>query len=227
MSITEPVIADTLRIDKIETALAESGYCWVRQETSADEFRDACEALGEIIYEADVRMGGERPRNYQLPAAIDFHNDHVSAEIAAWRCVEAEPDAGAMLLLDLAPICNLLEPSEREALARVGIADNAAWGGGAPVPLALPAGKGFRFHYVPWLQKFPQDAAAGAALEKFEFAVREAIETQAIEIDVAPGHCVFVENHRVMHGRGAISTNSPRYLKRFWVRRADTCSGVA
>lgn len=227
MSIAEPVLTDTLLTDEIMAVLAAEGYCWFRRETTAGEFRAVCEALGEIVYEADVRMGGARPRNYQLPAAIDFHNDHVSAEIAAWRCVEIEPGEGSMQLLDLAPICNALEPSEREALTRVGIADNAAWGGGAPVPLALPTETGFRFHYVPWLHKFPEDAAARVALEKFEAAIRGAIGSSAVEIDLAPGHCVFVDNHRVMHGRDAISSDSPRYLKRFWVRRAEPCGGVA
>ena len=227
MTTAEPALADILATDMIEAALAEDGYCWVSGETTEQQFRSACNALGEIVYEADIRLGGARPRNYQLPAAIDFHTDHVSAEIAAWHCVEIEPGAGAMMLLDLAPISDSLEPSEREALERVGIADNAAWGGGAPVPLAMPAGAGVRFHYVPWLEKYPQDAAARAALERFEYAVREAIETDTVEIDIAPGHCVIVDNHRVMHGRAAISEHSSRYLKRFWIRRAGTGSGAA
>ena len=226
MTTPEAAFAEILPVERVKSALAKTGYFWISDETSEQQFRDTCEALGEIVYEADVRMGGARPRNYQLPAAIDFHTDHPCAEIAAWHCVEVEPGAGAMQLLDLAPIGESLDQSDREALSRIGIADNAAWGGGAPIPLALPAGAGLRFHYVPWLQKFPQDDAARTALVNFERAVREAIETRIIEIGVAPGHCVFVDNHRIMHGRAAISADSPRYLKRFWIRRHDSSSGA-
>lgn len=226
MTTADTVSAEALPVEKVKSALAETGYFWICNDTSGHQFRAVCEALGEIVYEADVRMGGERPRNYQLPAAIDFHTDHPSAEIAAWHCVEVEPGGGAMQLLDLQPIGNLLGPTDREALSRIGIADNAAWGGGAPIPLATPWEDGLRFHYVPWLQKFPQDEGARIALVNFEHAVREAIRTSIIEIDVAPGHCLFVDNHRIMHGRAAISADSPRFLKRLWICRHDGSSGT-
>lgn len=224
MTTADPAVAETLTVDLIKSTLANSGYLWDRTETSQGRFREACEALGEIVYEADIRMGGARPRNYQLPGAIDFHTDHPSAEIAAWHCLEVEPGGGAMQLVDLAPIADSLKPAERDALSRIGIADNAAWGGGAPIPLATPSDQGLRFHYVPWLQKFPRDEDARMALVNFERAVSEAIQTSVIEIDIAPGHCLFLDNHRIMHGRAAISNDSPRNLKRFWIRRDDGSS---
>ena len=218
MATASPVEA-AAPVEMLQQELAENGYCWVREEWDATQFRDCCEALGEIIYEAEVRMGGDRPRNYQLPAAIGFHTDHVTAEIAAWRCVTIEPGEGAMQLLDLAPIGDSLSETQREALARVGIVDNAAWGGGAPIPLALPRSDGLRYHYVPWLQRFPGDWDAKDALDAFERGFQEAVANNVVELEVVPGQCVFVDNHRVAHGRAAIAPESKRHLTRYWIRR--------
>ncbi len=74
MTTPELAFAETLPVERVKSALAVTGYSWICDATSEQQFRDACEALGEIVYEADVRMGGARPRNYQLPAAISAVN---------------------------------------------------------------------------------------------------------------------------------------------------------
>lgn len=203
--------------ERVKAELADSGICWVRQDVEPAQFRESCERLGSIVYEADITMGASRPRNYQLPAAIDFHTDHVCAEIVAWHCLSIEPGRGAMQFLDLAPIGESIGAERAAALGRVGVADNAAWGGGQPIPLALPRNGGLRYHYVPWLRKFTQDPAAQEALEAFEERFNACKKDAYVEVDIAPGQCVFLDNHRVAHGRGPISPDSPRNLKRLWI----------
>ena len=166
---------------KLRDALAGVGFHHLSEGWTYKQFRAVCEQLGEIYHEAEVRLGASRPRNYQLPDAIDFHNDHASAEIVAWYCVETEPDGGAMRLLDLAPAASRLTPDQRDALTRIGVEDNAVWGGRAPVPLALKSDGGLRFHYVPWLPMYPEDTEARWALEAFRLAVRDMIHGRAVK----------------------------------------------
>ena len=177
----------------------------------------ACKRFGEVVYEAEIKMGADRPRNYQLPAEIDFHTDHVCAEIVAWHCLSIEPGVGAMRFLDLGAIGDSIG-EQADSLSRVGIADNAAWGGGEPIPMALPREQGLRYHYVPWLRKFPKDASAGAALNAFEEAFAQSKQTDYVEVDIETRTVAFfLDNHRIAHGRGEISSDSPRNLTRFWV----------
>jgi hypothetical protein len=203
--------------DVIDT-VSRQGYYRSPSRVSFEDFRRIAEAFGEIFYEADVRMGGERPRNYQLPAAIDFHTDHVSAEVAAWYCLERESDGGAMQFIDLKPIAEHLSEEQLAALGRVRVPDNAVWSEGGDIPLCTKENGRWSFHYVPWLELRAPDGAARNALDRLEAGIAQAKSASIIECDLLAGEMVFVDNHRVMHGRAAIPTGSQRNLKRFWVR---------
>jgi len=218
MMTPQPHSSIPLRLQDVSEALQGPGYYWLASDTTLDEFRQVSNELGEVFYEADVRMGAERPRNYQLPAAIDFHTDHVSAEIAAWYCVEQDSSGGAMQFLDLAPVAARLSDDELAALSRVRVPDNAVWAEGGDIPLCTQNADQCSFHYVPWLKLDALDDQARTALQVFERHIAEAKTTSVIEVDLSPGELVFVDNHRIMHGRAAITSNSARNLKRFWIR---------
>ena len=202
----------------IREALADTGIYCPSQEFTLDQFRAAAGELGDVFYEADVRMGAEKPRNYQLPAAIDFHTDHASAEIAAWWCEERESDGGAMQFVDLWPVVEAMNDAELEALGRVRVPDNAVWSEGGDIPVCWLSNGRRVFHYVPWLMLDAPDAEARSALAKFENGIAEAKAERIAEFDLKPGEVVFVDNHRIMHGRRAIPANSKRNLKRLWIR---------
>jgi len=198
--------------------LARDG-CFISSETwTQDRFERTASMLGEVVYEAEVKLGSSRPRNYQLPAEIDFHTDHISAEIVGWYCIEPDLDDGAMQFLDLWSVANGMDEEGRDALQRVRIADNAAWGAGAAVPLCTRHHDRLNFHYVPWLATFPADAQAGAALRQFEASFSALKKTSIRELDVKAGQVVFVDNHRIAHGRRKISGSSKRHLKRVWLK---------
>lgn len=207
-----------LRLSDVAEALQGPGYYWLSSGTSLEEFRQVSNELGEVFYEADVKMGAERPRNYQLPAAIDFHTDHVSAEVAAWYCVEQDSSGGAMQFLDLEPIAAQMPEEDLTALSRVRVPDNAVWTEGGSIPLCSKTGGRWSFHYVPWLRLEAPDPEARAALDLFRQLIGEAKKNSVIDVDLSPGEVVFVDNHRIMHGRAAITSNSARNLKRFWIK---------
>jgi len=206
-------------VKHIKCALHGDGYFISEDFWSEDVFRNICTSIGEIIYEADVKLGAVKPRNYQQPQAIDFHTDHISAEIVAWQCVVADTNGGAMQLLDLNKVIQKLEVSDRKALGDVLIADNAAWKTThSKVPMCQEKNGKWHFHYVPWLQTFTENAAAKIALRKFEQIFNEIRKIDFIEFDLEPGQVIFLDNHRIAHGRKALQASSQRYLKRLWLR---------
>lgn len=216
----------TLSAREVRDAVVRDGYFRGPSAVTPEEFRAVAESFGEVFYEAEVRMGAERPRNYQLPAAIDFHTDHVSAEFAAWHCLERESDGGAMQFLDLAPVAAALSDDDLEALSRVRVPDNAVWSQGGDIALCRREDRGWSFHYVPWLDLTVPDDDARAALTRFRQGIAAAKSAALIELDLMPGEVVFIDNHRVMHGRAAIPPDSRRHLKRLWIR-SSTGGGQA
>ena len=111
-----------------------------------------------------------------------------------------------------------MSEGELQALERVRVPDNAVWSEGGDIPLCAKHDGRWVFHYVPWLDLKAPDADAGQALAKLKAGIGRAKSSDLIELDLVPGEMVFVDNHRVMHGRAAIPANSKRHLKRFWIR---------
>ena len=218
MSRHPEAIAELPPIEDLSGMLAEAGYCWLRRNWTYEAFHDYCAGLGEIFYEADIKMGATRPRNYQLPAAIGFHTDHVSAHTVAWYCIRPDSDGGAMWLLDLKPAVDQLADDDQQALTRVRVPDNAVWSKGGDLPLRERNNGHDKLHYVPWLDLKAPDDGARTALRRLQSNIAEAEKSDVIVLDVAPGDAVIVDNHRVMHGRAAIRPASDRYLKRLWIR---------
>lgn len=209
-------------IDSLRATLDDKGYCWLRRDWSFDDFRSYCSGLGDIFFEADIRLGAERPRNFQLPAAIGFHTDHASAHTVAWYCIEPDPEGGAMWLLDIAPVADDLSTDELDALTRVRVPDNAIWSTGGDLPLCVRSNGHADWHYVPWLSLKAPDSDARSALSKLQNGIAKAEKADIIALDVQPGDAVIVDNHRVMHGRAAIGSKSKRFLKRLWIRDHQT-----
>jgi alpha-ketoglutarate-dependent taurine dioxygenase len=57
-------------------------------------------------------------------------------------------------------------------------------------------------------------------MEKFAAYLKNKEETQLITLPIKPRHTVFVDNRRMLHGRGELSTTSKRHLVRFYLRAA-------
>lgn len=216
--MSDTTFIDDGTVTDIRRDLAQDG-CFISSEFwTQDRFERTAGMLGDVVYEADVKLGSSRPRNYQLPAEIDFHTDHISAEIVGWYCIEPDLDDGSMQFLDLWSVIDGMDVEGTDALQRVRIADNAAWGAGAAVPMCTRHQNRLNFHYVPWLETFPADPDARSALRQFEASFAALKTTSFRELDIKAGQVVFVDNYRIAHGRRKISGSSKRHLKRMWLK---------
>src|SRR5205823_4654087 len=115
---------------------------------------------------------------------------------------------GETILLDTSDLAERLSPDELTTLRGVHVS-YALQQPGSPGeqvfrhPLLSGAGPRYELYYVPWNVAEPASVAEGRALEKFADYVRQAQERRAIRIRLQPSESLFIDNHRMLHGRDA------------------------
>lgn len=171
-------------------------------------YRDIAEALGTVIDETDVRLRPAGRTCLTRPRMIPFHTDHPHAEVIGWRCVRQDPADGASLLIDAHAVLADLSPDDREALSGVTM-PALRWLGGQPDPTPLVE-QGSVF-FAPWL---PVPESTTELVNRLRLGLDGA---QVHRFPLEPGDALFVDNRRMLHGRGAISRGSPRCLERLWI----------
>ena len=77
-----------------------------------------------------------------------------------------------------------------------------------------------KIFYAPWLLRESYDSDGSRVLEKFADYLQQKEETQLITLPVKKHDTIFVDNRRMLHGRGALPTTSKRHLVRLYLRAA-------
>jgi len=86
-------------------------------------------------------------------------------------------------------------------------------------PLVTEKSTRTEVYYAPWLLADSYDENQRRVLAKFTDFLRAKEETQLVRIRLKAGESLFIDNNRMLHGRGSISQNSKRFLKRVWIKR--------
>ena len=199
---------------RVLEGLQRDGYAVIDEPLSDQTFVEIGCALGAIVDDVIVKLvPGERAylaRQDPMP----FHTDHPIADIVAWRCEAQDERDGASLLVDGHAVLHGLGARLRTWLERIRLVPPSASDGDVePTPILSPDHK--RIFFAPWLR--PVDASREAFLTLAAF--REVIEQapHALKRRLLPGQALFIDNHRMMHGRDALSSDSPRRLRRLWL----------
>ncbi|MBO6938615.1 MAG: TauD/TfdA family dioxygenase [Deltaproteobacteria bacterium] len=171
-------------------------------------YRGIADALGTVIDETDVRLRPAGRTCLTRPRMIPFHTDHPHAEIIGWHCMRQDPTDGASLLVDAQDALAMLSPEDREELSNVTM-PALRWLGGEPDPTPLVDGRSVFF--APWL---PVPEPASEVVGRLRVGLDGA---RVHRCRLRPGEALFVDNRRMLHGRGAISKGSARWLQRLWI----------
>ncbi len=91
--------------------------------------------------------------------------------------------------------------------------------GDLDVQIRVRASVGQAVFCSPWLRSASPGQEHVETLESFRTKLSRAISTARTSIRLNLGDALFVDNGRVLHGRGAITPESRRVLRRLWVRR--------
>lgn len=205
--------------------IASAGYAHVKGSISYDEFESFSRQLGAIVYRTDLHITGGRKSVVYKPEEIGFHMDNPNVHIIGWYCVRQDESDGSSLLVDTSNIERYFSPSEMAILQTIDVK--------CPHPLLHDpdAGKEAFFlaplfswkHSVPqiyfadWLLLDSYDEKQAKALDKFRDYLRRKQEREFITVRLKEKEALFINNRRLLHGRGQIGRNSSRLIKRVWI----------
>ena len=215
----------------IQDVLMKSGYLHLTWPMSFEQYEQVAGRLGKIVLRSDVKVDLERARSQEQvrhlrgrggihsPSPLHLHTDP-NADLVSWYCVEQDETGGPMLMLD-----EHFSPKELEILSRVELwspsrKSEAEQETLTPMPMLTRKGGKYRIFYASWLLRESYDDEANRVLEKFAAYLRKLEETQLISLPIKKHDTVFIDNGRMLHGRGALPETSRRHLVRLYLRAA-------
>jgi len=190
--------------------LERDGFVVLRGLGGYDRFEALSQELGEIVWKTDVRLKPTVKTHLCQPEAVPFHTDHPDVDFVAWWCERQEVEDGASLLVDSRDVLSSLSKSERAELRATALPCPAIGSRSTATASSsrfILSGEA-RVYYAPWV------AVAGA-----DGFGRELANARVTRVRLGRDDALIVDNHRILHGRGAVSQSSPRMLHRLWVRR--------
>jgi hypothetical protein len=212
-----------------------SGYRHLKEPITTALYESVVGAIGQLVSRSDIKIDMDRygvqqetrtvkgrPSAYQADG-LAFHSDNPRVDMLAWHCVEQDESDGAILLLDTSDIGEHVPEEHLKVLSKVELwFSDRILDTEQEVLTAIPVlsgdNAGWRVYYQPWLLRDSYDLASSEALEQLRQYLRRKEESQLIRISIKKNECVFIDNHRMLHGRGAIAERSRRHLLRFFIR---------
>src|SRR5262249_6204277 len=147
------------------------------------------------------------------------HCDGADGDRGELLCVRQDCEGGTSILIVRIPLLRPLTPRVGLGLGSNQLPYFDSTSRGRPkgyVPLLLGDGDTtWRVNYAPWLVPATLDDEQRDALNAFQGAL---IAGTLTKLRLAENQCLFIDNWRVLHGRASVDAESPRLLKRAWLR---------
>ncbi len=201
--------------DQLREDLATHGYAKIKTG-NIDGFHRVCESLGKVSQTIEVRLTPGQTQYPYRPDAVPFHTDHPRVPIVAWHCERQDSDDGANLLVDTREIVKRLSPTVRMTLTTIHM--RMVHRNDLHPLLSLDP------YHVYWLPIIIREAMeAGNESQKSAIAAfqdeltKHASARKNALIRMQPGEALFVNNRLILHGRGAITEGSERFLLRNYI----------
>src|SRR5215467_1846619 len=220
----------------IRSVLNTAGYLHLAWPMSMEHYEQIAGRLGTIVLRSDVKVDLGRARNQEQvrhihgrggiysPSPLHLHTDP-NADLVSWYCVEQDEAGGPMLMLDAGHLEKYFAVRELEILSRIDL-----WSPSrksetepeelTPVPLLSRKNGRYKIFYAPWLLRDSYDDEATSTLKKFVDYINELEEKQLVSLPIKKQDTIFIDNGRMLHGRGALPETSRRHLIRLYLRTA-------
>lgn len=200
---------------RIREDLAAHGFSVLRGAITIGSFYHLARMLGSLRRIEDIRLGNSR-RGAHSPNELGLHSDQHYVDVIAWYCVRPAPRGGETLLVDTRPLLQVRSADERALLQRVTMRCPDVDGIAAPdeVPLLQEKAGASRVYYAAWNVAPTNEPAVNAAFKRF---VQDVEAAPRLGVRLEAGECLYLDNTRMLHGRGELPHDSPRVLKRFWI----------
>jgi alpha-ketoglutarate-dependent taurine dioxygenase len=221
--------------DSIRRGVEQRGWFHLRERISLREYDTLSSGLGDLELRTDVKVDAEkrksvrrndqaervRPTVYSS-AALDLHTDRPTADVLGWYCVKQDVTEGALCLLDLWPVLASLTEEDLELLQSVPIRYHVPNALGVEEaltePLLVRTASRYKVYFAPWHLGPNLSGPRRQAVARFQEAVNRSTRNAALQVRLEPGESLFIDNRRLLHGRGAIAPESQRHLVRYYIR---------
>ena len=200
--------------------LGQRGFVHVPGPLDLAEYKALAEGLGETVAGERIALRPGAHAYVAKPGPVPLHTDQPEIAVIGWFCERQDERDGASLLLDAGPVVEALPDELRARLHDVHLVTPPLSGGPPTMtwPVLRRTSQGEEVFCSPWLRSVTPIPEHVHALATFRHRLSEATRTETISVRLAPGNALFVNNRRVLHGRGAIDPESPRCLRRLWIR---------
>jgi hypothetical protein len=202
-------------LNRIRYQLSIDGMAHVDSLASLDDFLALSEKMGHIMNISDIKPNPSIAASFAGTEKMDLHTDHPAAEIVAWYCVRASQEFEPTNCLDLRILEGFLTSEDLHLLNKIEVRiPNSS----QRAPLVSLRQSSLAYYYAPWLVEEPREPELAAALGKFTQAIDSYSRYLMKSVSLREGEALFIDNKRVMHGRGKLNEKSRRFLKRVWIK---------
>jgi hypothetical protein len=219
----------------ILAGLASSGYVHVPRHLSLEDFEGVSSLLGDVAARHHIRVDPELERTQQATRrikdrpsayraeALGLHSDNPGVAILAWYCVDQDDRGGESWLLDTADLPMFFTSDQLAALSGVRLRYSLRFLDTeeerfAYEPLLRRDAAGWAVYYQPWLRGEVDLPAQAALMAKFaDYVEGKSSGGDLIRIRLEPSESLYIDNHRILHGRGEIAPTGRRHLIRLFL----------
>jgi Taurine catabolism dioxygenase TauD, TfdA family len=210
-------------------SIDSTGYAHLKSPISYDEFESFSRKLGSIVYRTGLQITEGRKSVVYKHEEIGFHMDNPNVHIIGWYCVRQDESDGSSLLIDTGDIGQYFSQAELRILQTIDVrcphpllhdpdsgreafflAPLLSWRGSIP-----------QVYFARWLLLDSYDEKQTNVLDKFNEYLRQKQERELIKLRLGEKEALFINNRRLLHGRGQIGRSSSRFIKRVWI--TDPC----
>ncbi|WP_434043981.1 MULTISPECIES: TauD/TfdA family dioxygenase [Sorangium] len=204
---------------EVADALHRDGFFYARG-IGPKEYLALAALLGDVVAVEEIELRPGVGSYACSPGPVPFHTDHPAVTTAAWYCVRQDPVDGASLLVDVKRLVGKLSSEQIVLLERLRLAFPALVAGHPPgtAPVLVARSDEYGIYYPPVVRPDNPEPRALSALHELANRVREIGPTEQIRIRLEANDALFIDNRRMLHGRGPLRPNSPRLLRRAWIQ---------
>ncbi len=136
----------------------------------------------------------------------------------AWYCVAQDAVDGTSALIDTGDVTQHFDADDLAVMSRIRVRAMMRDAENREIVCEYPLFVGGKVYYAPWLLCPDLDEKESDVAARFADYVAEKDATEPIRIRLKPGEMLFVDNHRILHGRSSIPPDSRRHLVRLYIR---------
>lgn len=178
------------------------------------------DALGERLFDTEIRLRTDAHGVVNLPEEIPFHCDYPKAEFVVWQCLNPGDRAAPLLLKDSFAALALMTGDCIHALSSIMMIYKCRIEKALLMSPLLYANECrlLNLTYNPWsLQRNLTDPQQ-AALNRFLTLLKG---MASLEAHFSKGDYLVIDNRRILHARSALDASSDRFLMRRMIAGAS------